>query len=194
VGSNPAEAARIFQGEKFLSTPSFGREVKPWVSCSRFVECKRSLNWHGSRNLRQNFRLILVHIVPTFATRISLVVGGTWGHLSANVGTSKHAGGNRVSTISLLGCSTSVALTMGPTDEEELRRLRSLFSSDNWDLPPIIQYRFCISLFLTVKYLIFIILQLFQISAFSWNIININRFCSLKSSCFHLSEFSECYI
>jgi len=24
-----------------------------------------------------------------------------------------------VSTISLLGCSTSVALTMGPTDEEE---------------------------------------------------------------------------
>ena len=28
-------------------------------------------------------------------------------------------GGNRVSTISILGCSTSVALTMGPTDEEE---------------------------------------------------------------------------
>jgi len=28
-------------------------------------------------------------------------------------------GGNRVSTISLLGCSTSVALTTGPTDEEE---------------------------------------------------------------------------
>ena len=28
-------------------------------------------------------------------------------------------GGNRVSTISLLGCSTSVALTTGPIDEEE---------------------------------------------------------------------------
>jgi len=28
-------------------------------------------------------------------------------------------GGNRVSTISLLDCSTSVALAMGPTDEEE---------------------------------------------------------------------------
>ena len=28
-------------------------------------------------------------------------------------------GRNRVSTINLLGCSTSVALTMGPTDEEE---------------------------------------------------------------------------
>jgi hypothetical protein len=36
-----------------------------------------------------------------------------------NVGTSKQAGGDRVSTISLLGCSTSVALTMGPTDKEE---------------------------------------------------------------------------
>ena len=28
-------------------------------------------------------------------------------------------GGDRVSTISLLGCSTSVALATGPTDEEE---------------------------------------------------------------------------
>jgi len=36
-----------------------------------------------------------------------------------NVGTSKHAGGDRVSTISLLGCSTSVALATGPTDKEE---------------------------------------------------------------------------
>jgi len=32
---------------------------------------------------------------------------------------SKQAGGDRVSTISLLGCSTSVALATGPTDEEE---------------------------------------------------------------------------
>ena len=28
-GSNPAKAVRIFQGEKFLSMPSFRREVKP---------------------------------------------------------------------------------------------------------------------------------------------------------------------
>jgi len=28
-------------------------------------------------------------------------------------------GGDRVNTVSLLGCSTSVALAMGPTDEEE---------------------------------------------------------------------------
>ena len=44
----------------------------------------------------------------------------TWWYLVANVGTSKHAvGGDRVSTISILGCSTSMALAMGPTDEEE---------------------------------------------------------------------------
>jgi len=34
-------------------------------------------------------------------------------------GNDQTRGGNRVSTISLLGCSTSVALTTGPTDEEE---------------------------------------------------------------------------
>ena len=38
------------------------------------------------------------------------------------MGTSKHAageGGVRVSTVSLLGYSTSVALATGPTDEKE---------------------------------------------------------------------------
>jgi len=35
------------------------------------------------------------------------------------MGKSKQAGGDRVSSISLLGCSTSVTLAMGPTDEEE---------------------------------------------------------------------------
>jgi len=42
------------------------------------------------------------------------------------VGTSKQAGGDTVSTISLLGCSTSVALAAGPTDEEVLRELVAL--------------------------------------------------------------------
>ena len=35
------------------------------------------------------------------------------------MGTSNQVGGDRVSTISLLDCSTSVALATGPTDEEE---------------------------------------------------------------------------
>jgi len=30
---------RIFKGEKILSTPSFGGEVKPSVPCRRFAAC-----------------------------------------------------------------------------------------------------------------------------------------------------------
>jgi hypothetical protein len=33
-----------FEGEKILSTTSFGEEVKPSVPCRRFAACKRSLN------------------------------------------------------------------------------------------------------------------------------------------------------
>ena len=38
------------------------------------------------------------------------------------MGTSKTEGGGWGSTISLKGCSTSVALATGPNDEEELSR------------------------------------------------------------------------
>ena len=44
AGSNPAEAVGFFRAKKYLSTPSFGREVKPFVLCRRFTACKRSLN------------------------------------------------------------------------------------------------------------------------------------------------------
>ena len=69
-----------FQGEKILSTSSFEREVKPWVPCRWSVACKRSLNWRGSHNFRQNYRPILAHTFPPFATRISCRCGrgGTW--------------------------------------------------------------------------------------------------------------------
>ena len=43
-GFKPGRSRRIFQGEKILNTPSFGREVKPFVSCSIFTACKRALN------------------------------------------------------------------------------------------------------------------------------------------------------
>jgi hypothetical protein len=36
----PDRSRPIFQGEKFLSTPSFGREVKLWVPCCRFTACE----------------------------------------------------------------------------------------------------------------------------------------------------------
>ena len=34
---------RISKGEKIISTPSFGGEVKPSVPCRRFTACKRTL-------------------------------------------------------------------------------------------------------------------------------------------------------
>ena len=117
-GSNPAEAVGIFQGEKILSTPSFGREVKSRVPCRRFAACKRSLNWRGSRNLRQNYRLILTHIVPPFATRISRVIVdvGVPGGERGNVQT---GGGGQGEYNKPTRLHTSLALATGPTDEEE---------------------------------------------------------------------------
>ena len=50
----------------------------------------------------------------------------------ANMGMSKQAWGDRVSTISLLGCSTSVALATGPTErrkKEEIIQYK-MFSSE----------------------------------------------------------------
>ena len=43
-GFKPGRSHWIFKGEKILSTPSFGGEVKPSVPCRRFAACKRSLN------------------------------------------------------------------------------------------------------------------------------------------------------
>jgi len=69
--------------------------------------------------LGKNYRLSLAHIVPPFATRVSCVVvdvgvpGGELGNVQTGVG------GYRVSSICLLGCSTSLALATGPTYEEE---------------------------------------------------------------------------
>jgi hypothetical protein len=34
-GFKPGRSRRIFKGGKILSTPSFGRQVKPWVPCRR---------------------------------------------------------------------------------------------------------------------------------------------------------------
>jgi len=48
-------------GEKILSTPSFGGQVKPSVPCRRFAACKRTLNLRGSRNLRKITGNFLAH-------------------------------------------------------------------------------------------------------------------------------------
>ena len=81
AGSNPAEAVGIFQGEKILSTPSFGWEVKPSVPCRRFTACKRFLNatWESGISGKIH-RPFLAHIVPLLATRISgeMTSGESW--------------------------------------------------------------------------------------------------------------------
>ena len=71
-GFKPGRSRRIFQGEKILSTPSFGGEVKPSVPCCRFTACKRFLNATWKSGISGKIqRPFLAHIVPPFATRIS---------------------------------------------------------------------------------------------------------------------------
>ena len=83
ASSNPALSRRNFQGEKILSTPSFGGKVKPSVPCRRFMACKRFLNatWKSGISGKIH-RPFLTHIVPPLATRIS---GETTGGESWNV-------------------------------------------------------------------------------------------------------------
>jgi hypothetical protein len=102
AGSNPAEAVRIFQGEKIRSAPSFGGKVKPSVPCRRFAACKRSLNETWKSTFRQNYRpFILAQTVPPFAARglsDSTDEATDW---QRNVGTSKTLALYKGSTISL---------------------------------------------------------------------------------------------
>ena len=74
AGSNPAKAVGFLRGEKILSTPSFGGEVKPSVPCRRFAACKRSLNVAWKSTFRQNYRTTFSPKVPTSAAGNSHVV------------------------------------------------------------------------------------------------------------------------
>jgi hypothetical protein len=55
----PGRSRRIFQGEKILSMPSFGRS-----HVATFTTCKRFLQWRGSRHYRQNYLSFLAHSSP----------------------------------------------------------------------------------------------------------------------------------
>jgi hypothetical protein len=59
-GFKPGRIRRIFQGEKIPSTPSFGGEVKPAVTCRRYMACKRTLNVTWKSAFRQNSRLLFL--------------------------------------------------------------------------------------------------------------------------------------
>jgi len=67
-----------FSGEKLLSTPSFGGELKPSVSCRKFTACKRTQKRRGSRHFRQNSRKFLAHS-STFRCWGSLASFQAWG-------------------------------------------------------------------------------------------------------------------
>ena len=71
-GFKPGRSRRIFQGEKILSTPSFGGEVMPSFPCRRFTACKRFLNATSKSGISRKIHWpFLAHIVPPLATRIS---------------------------------------------------------------------------------------------------------------------------
>ena len=58
-GFRPGRSRRIFHGEKIHSTPSFGREVKPFVPCRIFAACKRTRKcMRGSRSFRSKLPVI----------------------------------------------------------------------------------------------------------------------------------------
>jgi len=87
----PGRSRQIFKGEKILSTPSFGGEVKPSVPCRRFAVCKRSLN---------GVEIIILAKLPdnilTSAAGISHIVvnveapgGEKWEHLKSGVSNGK---------------------------------------------------------------------------------------------------------
>jgi len=60
-GFTPGRSRRIFRAKNSLSTPSFGREVKPSVPCRTFTACKRSLNVTWISAFRQNYGTFLAH-------------------------------------------------------------------------------------------------------------------------------------
>jgi len=90
-GFKPGRSGRIFKGEKIFNTLSFGGEVKSSVPCRRFMACKRSLKWRGSRHFG---KITGQHSRPQFHLPPlgSLAPWRTWIHLVAKVATSKCGG------------------------------------------------------------------------------------------------------
>ena len=78
-GFKPGPSRRIFQGEKKIrSTPSFGREVKPFVPCRRFTACKKIPECYveAGHFRTKILRPFLAQVVPPCTTSVS--GGDTW--------------------------------------------------------------------------------------------------------------------
>ena len=80
AGFKPGRKRRIYKGEKILSEPSFGGEVKLSVPCRRFSACKRSVNVAWKSTFRQNYRTIHAH---KFHLSLLGSLASAWGHLVA---------------------------------------------------------------------------------------------------------------
>jgi hypothetical protein len=117
-GFKPGQSRQIFKGKKILSTLSFGGEVKPSVPCRRFAACKRSLNVAWKLTFRQNYRTVLAHGVPPFATRGLSRCVDVGGHMVVEAGTSKIRGDPGLHN-KPLGCGASEVCASGPDSEEE---------------------------------------------------------------------------
>ena len=70
-GFKPGRNRRVFQGEKILSTPSIGREVKPFVPCRIFAHVKEPETVCVEvAGFGRNYRPFLAQVVPPFTTRV----------------------------------------------------------------------------------------------------------------------------
>ena len=88
AGSNPTEAVGFFRVRKILNTPPFGREIKSFVPCRRFMACKRSLNVTCKSGIfRENSSTISRPSRSSFHYQ-----GLWWRHLEVQVGTTKDQG------------------------------------------------------------------------------------------------------
>ena len=115
-GFKPDRSRQIFQGEKILSTPSFGKEVKPFVPCRGFTARKRSLNvtWK-SGIFRQNSTAISRPSSSSFH-----YYGLWWRHLAVQVGMTKDQGlYNKPSAAAHPGALTARTLPQYNTTHEK---------------------------------------------------------------------------
>ena len=84
-GFKPGRSRWIFQGDKILSTPSFGREIMPFVPCHIFAACKRTrMCMRGSRSFRSKLPAISRLSNSSFHYQ-----GLWWRHLAVQVVTTK---------------------------------------------------------------------------------------------------------
>jgi hypothetical protein len=80
-GFKPGRSRRNFKGEKILSTPAFGGEVKPSVPCRRFATCKRYLNGVKvvilAKIIGQHSRLQFLSLLGSLASLLTWRDGGS---------------------------------------------------------------------------------------------------------------------